>query len=79
MFGVGPQEVVIIVGLVLVIFGPAKAAQAEHAEVVVDGRPRREVARQHPPGAATPQDVEDGVEDVAQGMGTHPHGPGQFG
>ena len=26
MFGVGPQEVVIIVGLVLVIFGPAKAA-----------------------------------------------------
>ena len=26
MFGVGPQEVVIIVGLILVIFGPAKAA-----------------------------------------------------
>ena len=26
MFGVGPQEVVIIVALVLVIFGPAKAA-----------------------------------------------------
>ena len=26
MFGVDPQEVVIIVGLVLVIFGPAKAA-----------------------------------------------------
>src|SRR5215216_1184107 len=26
MFGVGPQEVVIIVGLVLIIFGPAKAA-----------------------------------------------------
>jgi Sec-independent protein translocase protein TatA len=26
VFGVGPQEVVIIVGLVLVIFGPAKAA-----------------------------------------------------
>ena len=26
MFGIGPQEVVIIVGLILVIFGPAKAA-----------------------------------------------------
>ena len=26
MFGVGPQEVVIIVGPILVIFGPAKAA-----------------------------------------------------
>jgi len=26
VFGVGPQEVVIIVGLVIVIFGPAKAA-----------------------------------------------------
>src|SRR5215208_3161156 len=26
MFGVGPQEVVIIVALVIVIFGPAKAA-----------------------------------------------------
>src|SRR5215213_8070158 len=60
--------------------GPVpKAAQAEPAEVVVDGRPRREVARQQPPGAATPQDVEDGVEDVAQGMDTHPHGPEQFG
>src|SRR5215207_4104005 len=53
-----------------------KATQAEPAEVVVDGRPRREVARQHPPGAAAPQDVEDSVEDVAQGVGTHSHGPG---
>ena len=26
MFGIGPQEVVIIVALILVIFGPAKAA-----------------------------------------------------
>ena len=44
----------------------------------LDGRPRREVAGQHPPWAAAPQDVEDGVEDVAQGVGTHPHGLGQF-
>src|ERR687893_3099521 len=45
-----------------------KAAQAEPTEVVVDGGPGREVAGQHSPGAAAPQDEEDGVEDVSQGV-----------
>ncbi len=43
-------------------------AQAESAKVVENRPPRREVTGQHPPGTAAPQDVEDRVEDVPQGM-----------
>src|SRR5829696_1816928 len=39
--------------------------EAPSSEVVVDGAPRWEVAGQEPPGTSTPQDVEDGVEDLA--------------
>jgi hypothetical protein len=42
------------------------AVQTPGAEVVVDGLPRREVVWQQSPGAAALQDVEDGVEDLAQ-------------
>jgi hypothetical protein len=44
------------------------AVQTPEAEVVVDGLPRRELVGQQSPGAATLQDVEDGVEDLAQGI-----------
>jgi site-specific DNA recombinase len=37
----------------------------------LDRLPGRKIARQKPPGAAALQDVEDGVEDLAQGVGTH--------
>ncbi len=47
-------------------------AHTEPSEVVVDGGPRRGVAGQHSPGTAASQDVEDRVEDVAQGVGAHP-------
>ena len=40
--------------------------EAESSEMVVDGGPRREVAREQAPRAAASQDVEHGVEDVAQ-------------
>jgi hypothetical protein len=42
--------------------------QTPRAEVVVDGLPRREVVGQKPPGAAALQEVEDGVEDLAQAV-----------
>jgi hypothetical protein len=42
------------------------AVLAEAAEVAVDRAPGRERPRQHPPRAAGAQQVEDGVEDVAQ-------------
>jgi hypothetical protein len=43
--------------------------EAESPEMVVDGGPRREVAREQAPRAAAPQDVEYCVEDVTQAMG----------
>ncbi len=48
--------------------GP-QAAQSESPEMVVNGRPRREIVGQKPPMAATFRDVEDGVKDIAQGVG----------
>src|SRR5829696_962401 len=36
---------------------------------MVDGLPRREVAREQAPGAAAPQDVEDRIEDSARRVG----------
>src|SRR5215212_3615947 len=42
--------------------------QAPQAEVVVAGLPGREVVRQESPGAAAPHNVEDGVEDLTQGV-----------
>src|SRR5215207_6791468 len=39
---------------------------APEAKVMVDGLPRREVVRQQAPGAAAAENVEDGVEDLAQ-------------
>jgi hypothetical protein len=43
---------------------------------MVDGLPGWEVVGQQTPSAATAQDVEDGVEDLAQGM--HPGASGGF-
>src|SRR5918995_2550254 len=51
--------------------------QAPGAEVVIDGLPGREAVGQQPPSAATADDVEDGVCDLAQGM--YPRAPGGFG
>src|SRR5215211_4139810 len=48
--------------------GP-QSGQSEPSEVVVNGRPRRKVMGQKPPMAATSQNVEDGVENIAQGVG----------
>src|SRR5581483_5765942 len=48
-----------------VVEAPPGAVPLPAAEVAVDGVPGREVARQHAPGAAGAQQVEDGVEDVA--------------
>jgi len=42
--------------------------EAPLPEVMVDGLPRREIAREHPPGTAASQDGEDAIEDG-------PHGP----
>src|SRR5262249_56856997 len=44
-------------------------------EVVGDGLPGREVMRQHPPGAAASGQVEDGVDDLPQRVGSWPPGP----
>jgi len=41
---------------------------APEAEVMVDGLPRRKVVGKKPPGAATTDDVEDGIEDLAGGV-----------
>jgi hypothetical protein len=43
-----------------------RAAQAPLPEVVEGRLPAREAVRQHPPRHAAAQDVEDGVEDLAQ-------------
>jgi hypothetical protein len=51
--------------------------QAPETEVVVDGLPGREVVRQQSPGTAAPDDVEDGVEDLAQRI--DPRAPIGFG
>ena len=49
--------------------GP-RPVQTESPEMVVNGRPRRKVMGQKPPMTATFQDVEeDGVENIAQGVG----------
>src|SRR5215218_5435023 len=45
-----------------------RPVQTPGAEVVVDSLPGWEVVRQQPPGAAAANDVEDGVEDLAQGV-----------
>lgn len=42
------------------------ASQTETPEVIEDRLPRREVARQVAPGAATAYDIEDGVENAPQ-------------
>jgi hypothetical protein len=34
----------------------------------MNGKPRRQVMRQHPPGAANSHDVAQAVEEFAQGM-----------
>ena len=45
-----------------------RAVQTPEAKVVVGGLPRWELVRQQPPRAATSNDVEDGVQDLAQRM-----------
>jgi hypothetical protein len=41
-------------------------------EVVRDRLPRREIVRQHAPGAATPSEVEDSVDDFTQWIDSPP-------
>jgi len=41
------------------------AVQTPQTEVVVGGLPRRELMREQSPGTATPNDVEDSVQDFA--------------
>src|SRR5215208_4711057 len=43
--------------------------QSESPVMVVNGRPWREVMGQKPPMTTTFQDVEDGVKNIAQGVG----------
>ena len=42
-----------------------RAIQTPQPEVMVGGLPSWKFVRQQPPGAATPQDVENGVQDLA--------------
>jgi len=45
---------------------------------MVYGLPRREIVRQQAPSTpATHDDVEDGIDDLAEGV--HPGSPGRFG
>src|SRR5437764_8906757 len=44
------------------------AVQSPESKIMVGGLPRWELVRQQPPRAATPQHVEDGVQDLAQRM-----------
>ena len=44
------------------------AIDAPEPKVMIDGLPRRKVVGQKTPGATAAEDVEDGVEDLAQGM-----------
>src|SRR5215212_3091289 len=48
--------------------GP-RPVQTESPEMVVNGRPWREVLGQKSPMTTTFQDVEDGVKNIAQGVG----------
>src|SRR5215216_882382 len=48
--------------------GP-QSLKLESSEMVVNGRPWRKVMGQKPPMTATFQDVEDSVENIAQGVG----------
>jgi hypothetical protein len=41
-----------------------EALHTPQTKVMVDRFPRRQIMRQQPPGAATAQDIEDGIEDV---------------
>jgi len=50
------------------------AAVAPGVEVVGDGLPGGEVVGEHPPGASSPGQVEDGIDDLAQGVGAGPAG-----
>src|SRR5262249_42111773 len=45
-----------------------RAIQTPQPEVVIGGLPGREFMRQQPPGAATPNDIEDGIQDLAHRM-----------
>jgi hypothetical protein len=53
------------------------AIQAELSEVVVDAASRWEVVGKQAPRTAAPYNVEDGVEDLAQGVDART--PGGFG
>jgi len=44
------------------------AVQPPQAEIVIDGWPGRELVWQQPPSAATSNNVEDGVQDLAEGV-----------
>jgi hypothetical protein len=46
-----------------------RAVLAPLTKVVIDDAPRGQVMRQHPPGTAAAQQIEDGVEDVPLGVG----------
>jgi hypothetical protein len=44
---------------------------------MVDGLPRREIVGQQAPSTPATHDVEDGIDDLAEGV--HPGSPGSFG
>jgi hypothetical protein len=48
------------------------AIDAPSSEVVVDGWPSGEIVREQAPLAATLQEVEDGVQDLAKAVGSGP-------
>jgi hypothetical protein len=50
------------------------AIQAELPEAVVDAAPGREVVGEQAPRTAAPYDIEDGVNDLAQGVETRTSG-----
>ncbi len=42
--------------------------QTPHTEIVIGSLPRCELVREQPPCAATPNNVEDGIQDLAHGV-----------
>ena len=48
------------------------AIEPPQPEVVIGGLPGWELVREQPPGAATPNDIEDRVQDLADGMEARP-------
>jgi len=50
-------------------YGLKNASRDPALGLLIDGLPRREVVRQHPPGRSTPHDPPEPVKDLAQFVG----------